>query len=166
MDNAFFYIIVFLLFAEIFASWTWMSIYFRSGIPVYRRLLLIRKFQLEFAVELERIHDSRISIPLLFRAMSLHEIAFREKVFGIFWLRYAPVMRGLIHVSDDRKQVWITGLLNWYVILLIALLPLTLSLKEVWPYFLLILAAVFITYLVQRYRYARIGDSLENLYGK
>ncbi len=166
MGNPVFYILVLLLLVEIFASWTWMSIYFRHGIPVFRRKVSVRSFRPEFADELERIHHSNLSLPLVFRAISMREIAFREKAYGIYWLRYAPVMRGLIHVSKDRKKVLLTGFLNVYVVLLLFFLPLMLALDEVWSYYLVILTAVSIIYAIQRYRFGKVGDKLEMLYGK
>lgn len=166
MDHLIIYILTLLLLAEILVSWTWMGFYFRYGLPVYRRKVRINKFGPNFAEELERMHQSNVSLPLLFRAISRREIAFREKAYGIYWLRYAPVIRGLIHVSEDRREVHITGLLNWYVILLIVFLPLMLALEEVWSYYLVILAAVFIIYAIQRYRFGEVGKKLETLYGK
>jgi len=165
MDQFAIYILTLLLFAEILVSWTWMGFYFRYGLPVYRRKVRINKFGPKFAEELERMHHSNVSLPLLFRAISRREIAFREKAYGIYWLRYAPVIRGLIHVSKDSKEIYITGLLNWYVILLIVFLPLMLALDEVWPYYLVILAAVSIIYAIQRYRFGEVGNNLEKLYG-
>lgn len=166
MENLFFYILVLLLLAEIVASWTWMSVYFRYGIPVFRRKVRVRRFRPEFADELERIHHSNLSLPLLFRSISMREIAFREKAYGIYWLRYAPVMRGLIHVSQDRKEVLLTGFLNGYVVLLLVFLPLMLALDEVWPYYLVLLTAVSIIFAIQRHRFGKVGDNLEMLHGK
>ena len=143
-----------------------MSVYFRYGIPVFRRKVRVRRFRPEFADELERIHYSKLSLPLLFRAISMREIAFREKAYGIYWLRYAPVMRGLIYVSQDRKEVLLRGFLNGYVILLLVFLPLMLALDEVWPYYLVLLTAVSIIYAIQRHRFDKVGDNLEMLHGK
>ncbi len=166
MENLILYILVLLLLSEILASWTWMSFYFRYGIPVFRRRVRINRFGPKFAEELERMHHSNISLPLLFRAISHREIAFRERAYGIYWLRYAPVIRGLIHVSEDSREVHITGLLNWYVVLLLVFLPLMLALDDVWPYYLVILSAVSIVYTIQRYRFGEVGKKLEKLYGR
>lgn len=166
MNTVIFTVLIVLIVAEIATSGAWMSGYFRIGIPVYRREVLIRTFKPGFADELERWHASNLSLPLIFRAISVREIAFREKAYGIYWLRYAPVMRGLIHVSNDKRHVYITGLLNWYVLLLIALLSFMLILEGVWAYIVILIAFLFTVYAIQRYRYGKVGDSLESFYGK
>lgn len=42
-------------------------------------------------------------------------MAFRETFFISFARRYYPVMRGLIIIDHERRQVRIVGLCNWNV---------------------------------------------------
>ncbi len=161
MDAYLLYAVGILGLIEFTLSVLWTGPYFRFGIPVYRRKLSVGRFRPGLADELERYQDSGGARPLIFRALSSDEIAFREKAYGLYWVDYAPVMRGLIHRSANRREMMLTAKLNWYVMILpVVMIFLVQSVSE-FMFVPLVLLILFAIYKFQSYRFNAVADLLE-----
>ena len=161
MDIYFIYLILILVLVEYILSIFWYAPYYRYGLPVYRRKIHISKFKPGFAEKLERYQDAGAARPLVFRAISYDEIAFREKVYGLYWIDYAPVIRGLIHLSEKRRSVMLTAKVNWYALLIPVLFLFMVRSIGNWAYILIILVIFLAIYVFQRHRFDKVGNLLE-----
>ena len=94
------------------ASGFWWPAYFRSGLLVYRKTVLL-PFHLELsAEELTTRFEKGVLPPLLFRRISGDELAFRESYLCFRLLHYTPLMHGLIRYRHGRLEI--LGLANWF----------------------------------------------------
>ncbi len=100
------------------------SIYFRNGIPVYRKYI-----QCIYKPEFEDFFRTKVNFSIFYKynrdinfiKMSDSEITFCEQNLASgesFQIipSYAPVMRALIRFDFKENRISITGYLNWYVI--------------------------------------------------
>ena len=108
---------------EILLSAAWNRWYFTWGIPLFRRKYggdPVRQ-AVPTAEQLEYRMKGGLSHSIVFRELSATEYAFREK-----WLEFklagsTPVLRGLMCWDVMSGEVIVTGYLNWYNLLFIAL---------------------------------------------
>ncbi len=161
MEEFFLYLIIAVTLSEFIISAFWAGAYFRFGVPVYRRTINIKKLRTGLADELERNQRPGAARPFIFRAISLKEIAFREKMYGLYWLDYLPVMRGLIHVDKNGRNVQLTGIINWYALLLPVFMFLLIRSSNELIFVAAIMALLFVIYLFQRHRFDKICELLE-----
>jgi hypothetical protein len=95
---------------ETVASVFWLPVYFRYGIPIYTRELVLRlpgtSLDLMYIV-------SCSTTGLCFHRLSSHDIAFREPL--ITFIR-VPLMHGWMNYDGSRLQV--RGQVNWTVVVI------------------------------------------------
>ena len=113
-----------------------------------------------------RFSGDLIAHDICFRALSETEVAFREVWSGRYsFLRYAPAMHGLIRCVPERGTTYVIGWVNWYVVVLAALMVRTLVRSESYPrpmgFVFFGLVAVLCTG-IQVYRYRKVAASVVN----
>ena len=150
---------------EAFLSSRWRPSYFRSGLILFSKRIAARATTpsgLPQAVQLEFEMRSAYAPPLLFRALSPVEIAFREELFEMRLLGYTPLMHGHIEACPTERSVFVRGRLNWSSLVLFVGLALFLHGRGLVEFMALLLVAFVSLYLIQAYRYRRVGAAVEH----
>ena len=96
---------------ELFCNGWWITVYFRNGIPIFRKYI-------EF-IEGTSISTEELSGELCiffpartFNNITNNDIAFREVWFLRPWI---SIMRGLIHIDNKERKITVIGYINWNV---------------------------------------------------
>ena len=153
---------------EAFLSSRWLPSYFRSGPIVFSQRIVSRALPssgLPQPVTLEFEMRSAFAPPLQFRALSPGEIAFREELFEVRLFGYSPVMHGHIEARPLESSVFVRGRLNWSALVLFVTLALFLHGRGLVELMVLLLAAFASLYLIQAWRYRRVGAVLAEAIG-
>lgn len=158
MNDAVPFIIISLLLVEVIFQLTWFKLYFRNGIPVYKKKypfwgVLSEPFDTKY---LEQQFKSSYSCTIFFKRFNEFECGFREKLWELRLLNYIPVMRGMIKGDEKNKSFYIVGYLNWYVFLFVAYVLIT-SARGIGAIGTPVLVLVVILYAVQFYRFDNIA---------
>jgi hypothetical protein len=152
-------IVVAIAIVEIVLSAKWSRFYFTVGLPIFwRRVDRVTALEDQSLEELLQVATTVAATPLLFRRLGPDLIAFREKAFGGS-IHYMPIMHGVIRRRPEEATAVVLGLVNWYIVALIAMFAILMGADfiGVVPY---LLAAVAIVYLIQSVRYGRIAKAL------
>jgi len=117
--GALFLIVVLIVIAELIVSGTWQRFYFTTGIPLFKKSI-----RLPDPPELsENLLNERFPggfwVPLRFKQMSPHEIAFRETLICFHFMNYTPVMHGLVRYDQKMNELHVIGFANWFIVALI-----------------------------------------------
>jgi len=148
-------------------AFRWTPFYYRSGIVVYRRY-----YKLPISPPLEikeermnkRFHSSFIP-SIIFKKIGKGEYAFREKLFQLCLLTYTPIMKGHIVITPEDQSVTIKGHLDWFSMILppCMLIIVGLASGPFW-WFVGVIALILVSlYLIQYYRFNKIGDFLQSM---
>jgi hypothetical protein len=106
---------------ETFLSARWMPFYYKSGISVYRRKIIVQAgfSQEPTAEKIEAgLPDNGWFAPMLVRRLDDNTFAFREKMLSFRFGAYSPVMRGCIICKPHAGHVEIHGYANWFIVAL------------------------------------------------
>lgn len=116
-------ILIVVIIAEWIISGGWFPFYFRTGIPLFRRSFRFFEQPAISPDNLTTEFTGGFFEPIVFHAISSHEIGFREK-FSSFRLSFAytAVMRGLIRIDHSHHEVSVTGYANWYIVCFIIMI--------------------------------------------
>ncbi len=114
LTDLFAILILSLLLIETILLLSWSKLYFRFGIPVYKKKIpfygrLSDPFDPKY---LEDNFEGDYVPTIYFRKLNETECAFREKLFNIRLFSYIPVMRGLIKGDVESNTLLIIGYLN------------------------------------------------------
>lgn len=128
----FFLISMWLVFAaEIVLSNWWFAIYFRWGIPLFRRTFIYTEesseelaseaLSHEFwrglmpSLEFRRFSSGEIGVQRVFFLLERVDDGYKLNPFRLFlfWF-WVPLMHGMIRINHDRKTVRVTGYANWF----------------------------------------------------
>lgn len=115
-------IIFVVLIAELIVSGTWQSFYFRAGIPLFKKSIRLSSPPELSVDDLNRRFERGVFMPLRFKQMSPHEVAFREAFSGFRLLSYTPVIHGLIRYDETTRELHMIGFANWFALLFIIVL--------------------------------------------
>jgi hypothetical protein len=144
---------------EIIFQLSWFKIYFKNGIPVYKKKYryfgsLKEPFDAQY---LENELKSGLRCTIFFRKFNEFECGFREKLWEIRIFNYIPVMRGVIRGDEKNTSFYIIGYLNWYIFLFVSyvLISTALGSGPTWGPLLLI---ALIMYIIQLYRFNSIAE--------
>ena len=103
---------------ELILSVAWLPWYVRSGIPVWWRRYRLDPSRelLPSSTALTARFGSRRTTGLAFERVSRQQVAFRERWFdpSNLSLTYPPVMRALMSLDPERREIRAVGFLNWY----------------------------------------------------
>jgi hypothetical protein len=156
--------------AELIISGRWVPFYFRTGIPLFRKSFHYNG-QPAFSPEsLSGAFTGGIAVPLIFHSIGPNEIAFREKFFSLHLFSYTPVMHGVIRVSDEQRQISVTGYANWSPLVFSAIfiyMDVSFYVHDV-GYFPLLFLFVFwiVLYLIQFARFSKVFRILERTHSQ
>jgi hypothetical protein len=144
---------------EMLASLLWLPIYFRHGVRIFIRRVPHRTTTSAFpnVDELSEMFKGTWGPSLAFKALSLSEIAFREKVFEFKLVNATPIMHGLIQYQVNEGQIEIKGYLNWGIAgfaLMMIILPVPLPGEALFVSFFVAILAL--CYYIQLQRYNRL----------
>ncbi len=152
-------IIIYLLLVEVIFQLSWFKLYFKNGIPIYKKKYpffgsLKEPFDIEY---LEEQFRSGSTCTIYFRKFNELECGFREKLWEIKLFNYIPVMRGVIRSEENNQSFHVIGYLNWYVFFFIAyvLISLAVGSGQAWLPLIILASAI---YVVQFQRYGRIAE--------
>lgn len=145
---------------ELVLALTWNRAYFSWGLPLFTCRVeattsgLVRFPFPRLESEVEPTRWSR----LVFRQVSARTCGFRESTMIHVGPGYLPVMRGLIVIDRQRREVRIIGLCNWSVLLMLVMTIIALPAN---PAAMLILMAFFAySYAMQWRRFRNVADAV------
>ncbi len=156
-------VIVVTVVTELYFSVTFNPGYFRFGIPVFSSHIPVKdkpdmgnlaaKLALEFP-------GGFWSNAIVFQPLTSNEIGLREKLG--FFRRSSSILHGLIRYVPEERTVVLTGMLNWYFLVIILFIG-----KVAWDGFqqLSFFPLIFVVFLALFYgvdyvRYKRIAEAL------
>lgn len=99
---------------EMIVSGSWQALYFKIGVPIYKKSLLLTNPPKLSSEELSERFKAGIFNPILFKQLSPHELIFRESFFSFRLMNYTPVMHGSIQYKDGELKI--TGMANWFAL--------------------------------------------------
>lgn len=156
-------LLVSLLLIEAALLVSWNQPYFRFGLPLFRRRVVVPTAALlHFPFgQLEREVASGAWPALLFHPMADRSCAFRES-FGLHlgW-RYPPLMRGRIVIDRQRSEIRVLGLGNWTALFAVGSLVPALAVR---PAAAVVVASLLgVSYLMQRRRFIEVEAAVRRL---
>lgn len=100
--------------------------YYRFGVPIFHRTFPVPRIPDLPPKALAEAYENIFKESVVFVSISENEIGFREYYrFNDFkWrlIAYTPMMRGLIRIDRESKQVSVTCYPNWFVLILTAII--------------------------------------------
>ncbi len=156
---------------EILLWVSWAPFYFRFGIPVFSRTFAFRDTGdvLIHPDELSQSFADKLGPSLLFHAIGVDAIAFREKLLEFSFVRYTPVMHGLIRFNEIAGTVTIRGQANVWPLCFAAVFvrwSVADGLNEFDWELLMVMAVVLIgCYVIQALRFNRVYRALKKRIG-
>ncbi len=152
-------IIISLLLVEVIFQLSWFQLYFRKGIPIYKKKYpfygsLKEPFDAQY---LEDQFKSGSTCTIFFRKFNEFECGFREKLWEIRLFNYIPIMRRVIKSKENDKSFFVIGYLNWYVFFFLVYVIISTATCAGQAWFPLIILALAM-YIVQFYRYGKIAE--------
>jgi len=101
----------FVILIELFCYGWWIPVYFRKGIPIFKKPLDFIEDNNISAKDLSR--DLCVCFPsMTFYNITKFDIAFREVWFLRPWI---SIMRGFIHIDNEGRKITVIGYINWFV---------------------------------------------------
>lgn len=153
------------LFADLVLRAGWNKLYFTLGVPIFiMRVPVKNQYQgVPYQYFLEEEFDSMWFASLAFKAVDSRSYGFRERYFQPRFLKYIPVMHGLIIFEQDKNRVVVKGMANWFLLWLVLYFSLSqFNLLQDFPIdiagpHLLIIMVFVILYLVQSWIFSKVG---------
>ena len=104
---------------EIMLTAGWQRAYFRSGFPIFRRVLIQSSPPQRLDVDRlqDEVEDKRFA-AMFVKMIADNEYAFREKLWQFGKIMYTPLMHGHIVMLDRQRSVEVIGRLNWLALIL------------------------------------------------
>jgi len=106
------------LLIDTFCVLTWNKTYFTSGLMVFIKRIPVSRWHTNIPAPslFETKFQSNVTYSLTFKEIDKLSYGFREKAVQFRWVRYSPVMHGLLTFDTDNGQVTVKGFANWYVL--------------------------------------------------
>jgi hypothetical protein len=162
-----FLIFAVLLVLENLAAQTWLSLYFRIGLPVYyRRAALERPLTGETDAALNQAFEATPVHPSIrFKHLDPRTIALREALFeNRAGFRYLPVMHSTLRIHPVSQTAALTGYINLSVLfIIIYAIQRAVVERSFIPVAALVLLVLVLSYLAQVSLNNRILAALQNL---
>ena len=141
---------------EMIVNGIWLPVYFRVGIPLYRKSIFLPSTPNLSLDELNQCFEKGVSCPILFKRISPEEIAFRGKLLSLK-MNYTPIMHGLIRNKQGKVQL--VGYANLFPFVFLACFVLMGS-RAVFEFDLVLLlfaiGIIAVLYIIQVGRYNKI----------
>jgi hypothetical protein len=163
-----FLILVLVILIEMFCRRFWLSVYFRKGIPIFRKSF--QYYKEPCVAKNGLLDDFNLSFSsLTFYCISDGEIAFRES-WSIFL--QIPILHGVIQIDNDTQKIIVRGYLSWFVLYLLCLFPLNMfanpsNSTHIFDMLRLFILAAIIIFVVLKFKYKlyeKILNYLKNKY--
>jgi hypothetical protein len=146
--------VVMVMLIEMFCRRFWISVYFRKGIPIFRKSF---QYYREPCVSKNELLDdfNFYFLSLTFYYISDGEIAFRES-WGIH--PQIPILHGVIQIDNDTQKIIVRGYLSWFVLYLLCSFPLNIladpaNSTHIFDMLRLFILAVIIIFVVLKFKY-------------
>ncbi|MDD2320733.1 MAG: hypothetical protein PHO83_11850 [Geobacteraceae bacterium] len=157
-----------LILAEAVLCATWSPLYFRYGIPLYRRTLTVRP-GIEYLPTARQFHaalpDSGRSAPIVVQQIGANSFAFRENLLH-FGLSLTTVVRGVINYDAVAGKIDVRGYTNWSTLAL-SCYVITLSLTSTRSSFDLVVPVFFVGLMLlfwqQKKRFRQVDAAVQKL---
>lgn len=152
-----------LLLIEAVLLVSWNRAYFAWGLPLFNRRIAVPTSALvRFPFGRLQVEVASEKWPeLLFRPLSKRSCAFRESLGIHFGWRYPPIMRGLIVIDRQRREIRVVGWCNWTVLYALGTLIAAVAAKPAAAPIVALLLGV--SYLMQRRRFAAVDAAVRRL---
>jgi hypothetical protein len=170
----FFLIAIGVALLEALIQAAWVPLYFRLGLPVYAREVPYKdapRFEL-LQETLAKGFGGILAPPVLFRALSPDELAFRESMFYFRLFSYTPIMHGLARLDPVRRVVTVHGYLNWWPLAFLAFWYAFALRNPAWPdfweqvlWYAAPLVVMAVIYLIQAAVYGKVVRLLREACG-
>jgi hypothetical protein len=144
--------------------WNFVPIYFRVGIPVYRREISVEAEGRtpEIAEVIEAQLPASAWPRFAMCKLDSDEYAFRERLFAGA-VTYTPIMHGTLTFDPAARLVKVTGRLNWFPIALSVYVAA--SYREDGGFFIILtLAIIAIIYFIQVTRFSQVVATAARLF--
>lgn len=149
----------------------WNTIYFRTGIPIYRHSWeVVAKTSPPPAFLIEgELPDSNYQMILIAK-IDANRYAFREQLWR-FAPSYTPIMRGLLTYKRQEGRLIVTGYLYLWTLFFVAMSGLILFIALNWSPFTLIIGLFPIViyrsiYITQARRFREVGQVAADLWAE
>jgi hypothetical protein len=115
---SFFGLLIVSLLVDAYCASTWNKSYFTSGLMVYTKSIPVNYWHsnLPKTSLFEKAFHSEIVASLTFKEIDLFSYGFREKMVQFRFVRYTPIMHGLITFDTTNGQVTVKGYANWHAL--------------------------------------------------
>ncbi len=151
---------------EIILTAFWQRSYYRSGFPIFKRVLVQTSPPMRLDVRRlqDEVADQRFA-AMFVRMIAENEYAFREKLWQFGKIMYTPLMHGHIVMLDRQRSVEIIGRLNWLALILppyMAYVSYWLFGKVVVSFVTLVasIAVLWVIYTLQTVRYRQMAAAV------
>ncbi len=125
-----FVVLILVTIVELIVKGAWLPLYFRVGIPLFKKSIRLYRPP-DLSVDyLNGQFEEGWDLALLFKQISLHEVAFREAFFyskfpllRILFSKstksssYTRIMHGLIRYDETTGELHVIGFANWFPLL-------------------------------------------------
>lgn len=164
MEIYLFPVVLTLILVESILSCRWKRFYFEYGLPLFEKNIYLNESCLEVSIFVEKMNykfkSSGYSPSLYFKEMDENTTAFREKMFELSLFTYTPLMHGKISLSQNNKNIKITGLSNWFPLAFLflwysSLLP-NISIQKDLIFLLAPILIFGVIYIIQRNKYLNL----------
>lgn len=114
-----FAIVIITVLVEIALAATWNRFYFTKELSILKYRVAATPYRREPPTtgDLEPQFQSSDAAPLVFGRLSANRYGFREKLVSFSFLRYTPVVHGLLVFDYAHREVVVQGFANWAVTL-------------------------------------------------
>lgn len=156
------FIFLFIVIIESILFYKWLPVYFKFGIPIYLKTYRFEKTASTPIGELplNQAFNNLFEASLLFKDLGQCKFAFREKFFEFKLFTLTPIMRGRLEI--DKKKIRVVGLINFWSLSLIIYIIIAFHSKIRFLIFMFLVLTTI--YIIQRYRYDRVGKFVYNWY--
>jgi hypothetical protein len=172
---SFFGLLIVSLLADTFCALTWNKAYFTSGLMIFIKSIPIHRWHtnLPHPSLFEKTFHADWVASFTFRELDEMSYGFREKMLQFRFIRYTPLMHGLLAFDTDNGQVVVKGFANWYALvfslmwlgMLMLFLILNWSIENILFNLLIVLGAIAffalvmaILYWIQSSRFSKVAS--------
>jgi hypothetical protein len=139
------------LLAETILSATWNETYFTIGLPLFTVNIPVNVHHANIPSKSVFVAKSGLE-SIVFREISPNSYGFREKLFQFRWVKFSPVMHGLLIFDNANSRIIVKGFASWsllaFLLMLIVFVPAI-------PFFILVMS---LPYAIQYLQFLKIAN--------
>ena len=139
------------MLAEAILSAAWNKTYFTIGIPFFTRSIPVHVHHAN--IPSKSVFEGQAGLgSIVFKEISPNSYGFREKLFQFRWMRFSPIMHGLLIFDDANSQIVVKGFAHWS---LLAFLAILIAFVPAIPFFILLMS---LPYAIQYLQFSKIAN--------